>query len=57
MQRRFAGVPSNVVEKVREVERLVPVEGRIRVGGARPTGVSLLFVFLCFVLTAQFASV
>jgi hypothetical protein len=57
MQRPFAGVPSNVVEKVREVERVVPVEGRIRVGGARATGVSFLFFFLFFVLTAEFASV
>ena len=48
MQRRFAGVPSDVVEKVREVERVVPVEGRIRVGGARATGVSFLFFFLLF---------
>ena len=46
------------MEKVREVERVVPVEGRIRVGGARATGVSFLFVFLSFfVLTTQFASV
>jgi len=58
MQRPFAGVPSDVVEKVREVEREVPVEGRIRVGGARATGVSFLFCFLfLFVLTAEFASV
>lgn len=56
MQRPFAGVPSDVVEKVREVERVVPVEGRIRVGGARATGVSFLFFFLFFVLTADFAS-
>jgi len=50
-------VPSDVVEKVREVERVVPVEGRIRVDGARATGVSFLFFFLFFfVLTAQFAS-
>jgi len=48
MQRPFAGVPSNLVEKVREVERVVPVEGRIRVGGARATGVSFLFFFLFF---------
>jgi len=57
MQRPFASVPSDVVEKVREVERVVPVEGHIRVGGARATGVSLLFCFLFFVLTAEFASV
>jgi len=57
MQRPFAGVPSDVVEKVREVERGVPVEGRIRVGGARATGVSFLFLFPFFVLTAEFASV
>jgi len=43
MQRPFAGVRSDVVEKVREVERVVPVEGRIRVGGARATGFSFLF--------------
>jgi len=48
MQRPFAGMPSDVVEKVRVVERVVPVEGRIRVGGARATGVSLLFFFLFF---------
>jgi len=36
------------VEKVREVERVVPVEGRIRVGGARATGGSFLFFFLFF---------
>jgi len=58
MQRHFAGVPSDVVEKVREVERVVPVEGGIRVGGARAMGVSFLFFFvLFFVLTAEFASV
>jgi len=48
MQRPFAGLPSDVVEKVREVERVVPVEGRIRVGRARATGVSSLFFFLLF---------
>jgi len=50
MQQPFAGVPSDVVGKVREVERVVPVEGRIRVGRARATGVSFLvfFVFFCF---------
>jgi len=48
MQQPFAGVPSDVVEKVREVERAVPVEGPIRVGGARATGVSFLFIFLLF---------
>jgi len=48
MQRPFAGVPSDVVEKVREVERVVPVEGRIRVRRARATGVSFLFSFFCF---------
>jgi len=58
MQRPFAGVPSDVVEKVREVQTVVPVEGRIRVDGARATGVSFLFFFLLFfVLTAEFASV
>jgi len=58
MQRPFAGVPSDVVAKVREVGRVVPVEGRMRVGGARATGVSFLFFFLSFfVLTAEFASV
>ena len=50
MQRPFAGLPSDVVEKVREVEREVPVEGPIWVGGARATGVSFLlfFLFFCF---------
>jgi len=57
MQRLFAGVFSDVVEKVREVERVVPLEGRIRVCGARATGVSFLFFFFFFVLTAEFASV
>jgi len=46
MQRRFAGVPCDVVEKVREGERVVQVEGGIRVGVARATGVSFLFLFL-----------
>jgi len=51
-------VPSNVVEKVREVERVVPVEGRIRISWARATGVSFFyFLFFFFVLTAEFASV
>jgi len=59
MQRPFTGRPSDVVEKVREVQRVVPVEGPIRVGGARATpGVSFLcFVSFSFVLTAEFASV
>jgi len=58
MQGPFAGVPSNIVEKLREVERVVPVEGYIQVGGARDTGVSFLFFFsFFFVLTAEFASV
>jgi len=57
MQRPFAGVPSDVVEKVREVERVVPVEGCIGVGGARATRGSFLFFFLIFVLTAEFTSV
>ena len=50
MQQPFASVLSDVVEKVREVERVVPVEGRIPVGGARATCVSfILFLFLfCF---------
>jgi len=50
MQRPFAGMPSGLVEKVRQVEMVVPVEGRIRVIGARATGVSFLFffVFFCF---------
>jgi len=51
-------VPSNVVEKVREVERVVPVEGRIRISCARATAVSFFyFLFSFFVLTAEFASV
>ena len=41
-------MPSDVIEKVREVEKVVAVEGRIRVGGARATGVSFLFCFLFF---------
>jgi len=51
MQRPFASVPvpSDIVENVREVERVVPVEGCIRVGGARATGVSFL-LFFCFFL-------
>jgi len=57
MQKPFAGVPSDVVEKVREVERLLPVEGRIRVGGARATGVSSFLCCFFFVLTPEFASV
>jgi len=51
-------VASDVVEQVREAERVVPVVERIRVGGARATGVCLLcFFHLFFVLTAEFASV
>jgi len=57
MQRPFAGVPSDVVGKVRDVERVVPVEGRIRVGGATATRVSFLSFFLFFLLTGEFASV
>jgi len=50
MQRPFARVPSDVVEKVREAERVVLVEGRIWVDGARAMGVSFLcfFLFFCF---------
>jgi len=48
MQLPFAGVPSDVVEKVSEVERVVPVAGGIRVGGARGMGVSFVFFFLFF---------
>jgi len=48
MQRPFAGVPSDRVEKVREVQRLVPVEERIRVGAARAMRVSFLFFSLFF---------
>ena len=50
MQRPFAGVPSDIVEKVREVERVIPVEGPIHVGGARATGVSFLCIFHFFCL-------
>jgi len=51
MQPPFADKPSTVLEKVREVERVVPVDGGIRVGGARATGVSFLFFsFLLFFL-------
>jgi len=51
-------VPSDVVEKVRELERVVPVEGRIWVGGARAMAVFLFLFFLFFfVLTAEFVSV
>jgi len=58
MQRPFAGGPSDVGEKVMEVERVVLVEGRIRGGGARATCVSFLVFFLFFfVLIAVFASV
>jgi len=58
MQRHFAGMPCDVVEKQSEVERVVPVEGRLWVGGARATGLSFLFfLFFLFVLTAEFASV
>jgi len=46
MQRPFAGGSSDVGEKVMEVESVVLVEGRIRVGGARATGVSFLVFFL-----------
>jgi len=59
MQRPFAGVPSDVVEKAREVESVVPVEGRIQVAGARATGVSFLFFsfFFFFVSPAEFVSI
>jgi len=58
MQRPFAGVRSDIVEKVREVGRVIPVQRGIRVGGARATAVSSPFFFsLSFVLTAEFASV
>jgi len=58
MQQPFAGLPSDVVVKVREDERVVSLEGGIRVGGARATGVSfLLFISFFLVLTAEFASV
>jgi len=57
MQQPFAFVASDVGEKVREVERVVPVDGRIRVGGARAAGVSFFFLFfLFFVSTAELAS-
>jgi len=50
-------VSSDVVAKVRKVERVVQVEGRIRVGGARATAASFLFFFFfLLVLTAEFAS-
>jgi len=48
MQRPFPGLPSEVVEKVRDVERVVPIEGRILVGGARATGISFPFFCLFF---------
>jgi len=48
VQRPFAGVPSDIVEKGRVVERMVPVEERIRVGGARVTGVSFVVFFSYF---------
>jgi len=48
MQRPFAGVSSYVVEKVSEVERVVPVEGLIWVGGARARAVSFFFYFYSF---------
>jgi len=57
MQQRFAGVPPGIVEKAREVERLVPVEGHIQVGRARAAIISLVFILcLFFVSTAEFAS-
>ena len=43
MQRPLASVLSDVVRKLSEVERVVPVDGRIRVGGARATGVPFPF--------------
>ena len=55
MQRPFASMPSDVVDNAMEVERVVAVEGQIRVRGARATGVSFLVFF--FVLTTEFASV
>jgi len=58
MQRPFASVPSDVVDNAMEVERVVAVEGQIRVRGARATGFSFLFFFaFFFVLTTEFASV
>jgi len=53
MQGPVAGMLSDVVEKVRERERVVPVEGRIRVGGARAAGVSFVLSFLCFCLNCR----
>ena len=51
-------MPSDVVEKLREVERVVTVDGHIGVGGARATGVFLfLFFVFFFVLTADSVSV
>ena len=44
MQRPGAGMPSDGVQKVREVQRLVPGEGHIRVGGARATRVSQILL-------------
>jgi len=41
-------VPSDIVEKGRVGERVVPVEDRIQVGGARVTGVSFVVFFSYF---------
>jgi len=54
MQRSFAGMPTNVVEKVRDIDRVVPVEGHIRVGGPRAMDVSFHFFFLFFCFNCGF---
>jgi len=58
MQRPFTRVLHDLVEKIREVERVVPPEARIRVGAASTLGFLLFFFYSFFlVLTAEFAFV
>jgi len=53
----FADVPCDVVGKLSELERVVPVEGCIRVGGERPAGVFFFsFFVVVLVLPAGFLS-
>jgi len=46
-------MPPEVVEKVREVDRVVPVEGRIWLGGARAVDSSFLLFFSFFLFQQQ----
>jgi len=48
MEPPFANGPFDVVAKVSEVERVVPVEGRMWVGGAWAVAVDFLFFFFFF---------